>query len=180
MGDATDRMFNQAICAAGDAAKAALQAQKFLTKYRAQTRLASNSVSPSVPKKAQPPIQKDQPVVDIQTHQDLKALLDTAKGGVILDFYGDFCGPCRMIAPQYEAWAREFHEKITFAKVNVEKAPALCQTYQIRAIPTLVILDKEGKVIRKSSGTMEIAEVGKMLDQARNQSADLSVGIFRR
>jgi len=160
VGDIADPEFKQAITAAGDGSKAALQAQHYLTHYQ------QKSVAGGVNK----PASKSNPIVEIKTPEELSKLLAEADGGVILDFYGDYCGPCRMFAPQYEAWANEFQGKITFAKVNVEKARRLCETYHIRSIPTLVVLNKEGKVMRKSSGIVEIAEVGKRLDKERDKA----------
>ena len=131
------------------------------------------------PEKAKPEVKMADPaIIEIQTLRELKGALDRTEGGVILDFYGNFCGPCRTFAPQYESWAKEFQGKITFAKVNVEKAEALCQLYQIHVIPTLVVLDKEGKVVRKSSGSVEIAELGKKLDKVRD-SPEINPMVFK-
>lgn len=167
IGDVSDPEFKQAISAAGDGSKAALQAQKYLTLYSPKDAVAS-SKKPS----------KSQPVIDIQTKEDLKKALSETSGVVFLDFYGDYCGPCRMFSPQYEAWAKEFEGKITFAKVNVEKAQGLCQAYQIRGIPTLIILDSDGKIVRKSTGSYEIAEVGRRLDGAK-QNTHIDPALFK-
>ncbi|MBS0653729.1 MAG: FAD-dependent oxidoreductase [Verrucomicrobia bacterium] len=168
VGDIADPEFKQAITAAGDGSKAALQAQQYLTQYQPKP----------VTKKTSTPVSKAKPVIEIGTREELAKLLRETDGGVILDFYGDYCGPCRMFGPQYESWAKEFQGKIAFAKVNVEKENGLCEAYQIRVIPTLVILDKEGKVVRKSSGSMEIAEVGKRLDSAKD-SVHIDPAIFK-
>ncbi|MGE0670984.1 MAG: FAD-dependent oxidoreductase [Parachlamydiales bacterium] len=168
VGDIADPEFKQAISAAGDGSKAALQAQQHLARYQPKP----------VAKKTAAPVPSEKPVIEIATREELAKLLKVADGGIILDFYGDYCGPCRMFAPQYASWAKEFQGKITFAKVNVEKANGLCEAYQIRVIPTLVILDKEGKVIRKSAGSIEIAEVGKRLDSAKD-SALIDSAIFK-
>ena len=159
VGDVADPEFKQAISAAGDGSKAALQAQKYLTRFQPGSMLAKATRSPATNK----------PVIEIETEAELDKVLCESHGSVILDFYGDYCGPCRTFGPQFTSWANEFQGKITFAKVNVEQAQALCQTYQVHAIPTLIVLDKEGKVVRKSCGINEIAEVGKRLNSAKGR-----------
>ncbi len=168
VGDIADPEFKQAITAAGDGSKAALQAQQFLSQYQPEP----------APKKKSATVPKAKSVIEIKTKEELAKLLSEMKGAVILDFYGDYCGPCRMFGPQYEAWAEEFQGKIGFAKINVEKASELCEAYQICVVPTLVILDKEGRVVQKSSGSIEIAEVGKRLDKAKN-SSDIDPAVFK-
>lgn len=158
VGDIADPEFKQAISAAGDASKAALQAQKRLTQLPPQKKVV---------KAAAPVVQ---PVIEIHSSQELKNVLSRADGVVILDFYGDYCGPCRMFAPLYESWAKEYQGKALFAKVNVADARELFELYQVQAIPTLIILDKDGKVVRKGVGSHEISEVGKRLESAREMT----------
>jgi thioredoxin reductase (NADPH) len=159
VGDVADPEFKQAISAAGDGSKAALQAQKYLTRFQ-----------PGLIAKTSPLPVANQGVIEIETEAELDRVLCSSEGSVLLDFYGDYCGPCRTFGPQFVSWATEFQGKATFAKVNVQQAQGLCETYQIQAIPTLVVLDREGKVVRKSCGITEIAEVGKRLKSAKDRS----------
>jgi thioredoxin 1 len=69
---------------------------------------------------------------------------------VLVDFWAEWCGPCHMLSPVVEALAEE-HPEITFAKVNVDEAPELAQSFQVSAIPTLVLI-KDGKVADVSVG----------------------------
>lgn len=69
---------------------------------------------------------------------------------VLLDFWADWCGPCRMIAPALEEFAGE-REDITVGKINVDEEGALAQQFGIMTIPTLVVV-KDGKVAGQVSG----------------------------
>lgn len=69
---------------------------------------------------------------------------------VLLDFYADWCGPCRMVGPLVEQLAEE-HPEYLICKVNVDDEPALASQFGIVSIPTLVVL-RDGEVVKQSSG----------------------------
>ena len=62
-------------------------------------------------------------------------------GKFLVDFYADWCGPCKMVAPILEEIAHE-HTEITVGKVNVDDSPELAVKYRITSIPTLILFDK--------------------------------------
>jgi thioredoxin 1 len=70
---------------------------------------------------------------------------------VIVDYWAEWCGPCRMIAPVLEEIASEYGEKIDVVKLNVDENPAIAQRYQILAIPTLNVF-KGGEVVKQIKG----------------------------
>ena len=72
---------------------------------------------------------------------------------VLVDFWADWCGPCRMIAPIVGEVAKEFEGKIKVCKVNVEEAAATSAEYGVISIPTLAIF-KGGKVVDKAVGAV--------------------------
>lgn len=73
------------------------------------------------------------------------------KGVTLVDFYADWCGPCRMIAPIIEELSSEFNGKATIAKLDIEKAQAVTAEFQVTSIPT-IILFKDGAEVKRIVG----------------------------
>lgn len=74
-------------------------------------------------------------------------------GGVaVIDFWAEWCGPCRMISPIIEELSHEYEGKALIGKVNVDHNPEIAMKYGIRSIPTILII-KDGEVVEKHIGT---------------------------
>ena len=80
---------------------------------------------------------------------------------VLIDFYADWCGPCRMVSPVIEEIAKE-RDDILVCKINVDDEPALAQSFEVVSIPTLVVM-KNGNVVNKSAGARPKAQILQML-----------------
>lgn len=77
---------------------------------------------------------------------------------VLVDFWAEWCGPCRMVGPIVEAIAKEYKGKLKVCKLNVDQAPETASSYGIMSIPTLAIF-KKGKVVDKIVGALPKAEL---------------------
>lgn len=81
---------------------------------------------------------------------------------VLLDFWADWCGPCKMMSPVVEELADELEGQVKVGKVNVDEEAALALKYQIMSIPTLVVM-KKGVFEEKSIGVQDKDEVLRLL-----------------
>ena len=70
---------------------------------------------------------------------------------VLVDFFADWCGPCKMQAPIIEQLAEEIDDKAKIGKLDVDANPAIAQKYEVMSIPTLIIF-KDGQVVERLTG----------------------------
>ena len=85
---------------------------------------------------------------------------------VLLDFYADWCGPCKMLAPVVHEIAEENADTLKVGKINVDEQMELAMRFQVSSIPMLVVF-KDGKAVAKSVGYRSKAEIAAMVEGAR-------------
>ena len=85
---------------------------------------------------------------------------------VLLDFYADWCGPCKMLAPVLHEIAEENAGTLKVGKINVDEQMELAMRFQVSSIPMLVVF-KDGKAVAKSVGSRPKAEIAAMVEGAR-------------
>ena len=85
------------------------------------------------------------------------------KGVTVIDFWAEWCGPCRMIAPIIEKLSAEYHDKALIGKVDVDNNPEVAFKYGIRSIPTILIL-KDGEEVKRHVGYTTQANLAQLVD----------------
>jgi thioredoxin 1 len=97
------------------------------------------------------------------TEENFDATLKQHSGVMMVDFWAEWCGPCKAIAPVLEDLARESAGRVTLAKVNVDENHGLAGRYGIRSIPTILFV-KAGKVVDQVIGAVPKTKLKEKLD----------------
>ncbi len=84
---------------------------------------------------------------------------------ILVDFWAEWCGPCRIVSPAVQQIAREFKGRIVVVKVNVDEKPHVSNRYAIQSIPTLMVFDK-GKIVARQSGAMRYEDLRLWVERA--------------
>lgn len=84
-----------------------------------------------------------------------------AEGTVLVDFYADWCGPCKMMSPVIDQMAEE-NENVKFGKINVDENPDLAEKYNIMSIPTIMVF-KSGNIVKTFVGVTPKEQIMEVL-----------------
>ncbi|HSU57346.1 MAG TPA: thioredoxin [Candidatus Dormibacteraeota bacterium] len=96
--------------------------------------------------------------VEVSSEEAFVALTSESRLPVLVDFWAEWCGPCKMMAPQLHQAAAESAGQFVAAKVNTEELPALAERFQITGIPTLILF-RDGRIATRQSGAMASAMI---------------------
>ena len=88
-----------------------------------------------------------------------------SRGVTLVDFYADWCGPCKMIAPIIEELSNELKGKATIAKLDIEKAQTTTSQFQVTSIPTVIVF-KDGKEFKRVVGIRDKESLKNMITAA--------------
>jgi thioredoxin 2 len=102
------------------------------------------------------PLFPDEPVV--LSAQTFKRTVAKSQFPVLVDFWADWCGPCRQMAPEFAKAAKMMSSEVRFAKLDTQTAPEVVQMYGIRGIPALILF-KEGQEVARKAGAQHHEDI---------------------
>jgi thioredoxin 1 len=100
----------------------------------------------------------------VKTFTDSNFDQETKHGVVLVDFWAEWCGPCRRIAPSIDALAQEFDGRATIGKLNVDENPSIPGRFMVRGIPTLLLF-KDGELAETVVGLTAKEELARRIEK---------------
>jgi thioredoxin 1 len=97
------------------------------------------------------------------TDQSFEADVLKSSVPVLVDYWAEWCGPCKMIAPMLDEWAASYSGRLKVAKVNVDENPAAPSRYHVRSIPTLMLF-KDGQPVATKVGALSKSQLGAFIE----------------
>ena len=181
VGDVSDPHYKQAISAAGEGAIAALQAEKYLNQTHNLPKVVLAHPQEKHEQNAfqKAPQKNGNGIIEITSVKEFENELRTASTPILVDFYATWCGPCNKFSSLFESLARAFSGKIKFIKVNVDHLSELSDRYQIKSMPTLLVFNKRGDLLKRRVGTKEISQFTTQMEKANKESNSAMDALFQ-
>ncbi len=104
--------------------------------------------------------------VKVVTEQDFGEVVLSSSKPVLVDFWAEWCGPCKAFAPVYDEFSEEVGEAAVIAKMNVDQQTAVARKYKVMSIPTLILF-KDGEIVDRHVGGTDIASLHALLEKAK-------------
>ncbi|MFR9773407.1 thioredoxin [Nocardia sp. SC052] len=101
---------------------------------------------------------------------DFAEVAEKSSVPVLVDLWATWCGPCRMVSPALEQLARERAGRIKLVKIDVDAAPRTAERFIVRAVPTLLVMDR-GEILARQAGAAPVPQLRTWLDQALSEKA---------
>jgi len=108
--------------------------------------------------------------IEIDEEVSFESLIGSSNLPVLVDFWADWCSPCKMMAPEVKRVAGSNAERFVVAKVNTEGLPTLAQRFKINAIPTLVVFS-HGVELARSEGALASVQIQHFVEQSVRAAA---------
>ena len=99
------------------------------------------------------------------TTQSFKEAIQNTKGLLVVDFWAEWCGPCKMLAPVFEELEKDFPD-VTFGKINVDEEVQAALENNVSSIPTLLFI-KDGEVVKRAVGFAPKDELASMINEVK-------------
>jgi len=104
--------------------------------------------------------------VEVRSDLVFDALISRSTLPVLVDFWAPWCGPCKMVAPEFRKVAQEMAGQLVLAKVNTEEVPSLSARFRVTTIPTMALF-KNGLEVARQAGAMPATAMRKFVEQAQ-------------
>src|SRR5918994_2388816 len=96
---------------------------------------------------------------------DFAEVVEGSRIPVLVDLWAPWCGPCRMVSPALEQIAREYAGRVKLVKVNVDETPKLSERFEVRAVPTLLLMQR-GQAVARQAGAAPVHALRSWVDAA--------------
>ena len=97
--------------------------------------------------------------------EDLQNTLTTSSKPIIVDFYAEWCGPCKILAPVLANVSEKYEDSISIIKIDIDKYSNLAQDYEVQSVPTLIFF-LDGKEVKRTTGFMPEEKLTQIIEEA--------------